>query len=241
MRRILGITALVLALVMTSLGCSSLSKAKLGSSGNCNAEIEWVDFLMINDIDYNRNVDEDEKITPDQIGDKVGEVTYTASGHACTDYRMNNGDAAFLPIGTPIYAMKGYRSSFRVIADNKLYQARTNPNARSMAELLDIEGKVTKIGLDSGYDGSAIGDFTPEASEQFVQLLLPLAYVGNDETYKKSVNESGVFLRVYLKDGTSFRMVFYPNANAIGGAFGTEPLKTLIMAERQRIKSAAGL
>ncbi|GMK37281.1 hypothetical protein PCCS19_03340 [Paenibacillus sp. CCS19] len=210
-------------------------------STDCGGVIDWVDFVMINDITYGRNVDGVGTVSSDQLGEKVGTVAYMLDEHACADHKAVNGDAAFLPIGTPIYAMKGYKPSFRVIADNKVYQAGTNPNARTMADLLDIEGKVARVGLDSGNDGSAIGDFTPEASEQFVQLLLPLAYVGTDETYKKTMHESGVFLRVYLKDGTSFRMVFYPKANAIGGAFGTEPLKALIMAERQRIKAAAGL
>jgi hypothetical protein len=235
------LTLMGLLLIVAAFFCWTLFKAKSGSSGNCYAEIDWVDFLLINDSNYSRNVDGIEKVTPDQIGNKVGEVSFMLNDHACTDYHAKNGDAAYLPIGTPIFEMKGYRSSFRVIADNKVYQAGTNPKARTMRELLDIEGKVVKIGLDSGYDGSAIGFFTPEASEQFVQQLLPLAYVGQDETYKKTMHESGVFLRVYLKDGTSFRMVFYPKANAIGGAFGTEPLKTLIMAERQRIKAAAGM
>lgn len=44
--------------------------------------------------------------------------------------------------------------------------------------------------------------------------LLPLRYVSFDEVYKKSKHETGIFLRVHLQDGTSFRMVYYPKANA---------------------------
>lgn len=241
MQRMIGFLVAIALISAVTVGCAESVKSQLRPSSACNGILEWADFVMINDISYDRNVDGMSTISSDQIGEKVGEVKYMLSDSACADHKTVNGDAAFLPIGTPIFAMKGYRSSFRVVADGKIYQAGSNPNARTLAELLDVNGKVAKIGLDSGYDGSAIGDFTSEASEQFVQLLLPLAYVGFNEIYKKIMHESGVFLRVYLKDGTSFRMVFYPKANAIGGAFGTEPLKTLIMNERQRIKAAAGL
>lgn len=233
--------ALAITLLVAITGCGEKIKEKFRPSTACGGVIDWVDFVMINDISYGRNVDGVSTVSPDQLGEKVGTVTYMLDEHACADHHAVNGDAAFLPVGTPIYAMKGYKSSFRVIADNKMYQAGSNPHAAALSDMLDIEGKVMKVGLDSGFDGSAIGDFTPEASQQFVQFLLPLAYVGSEATYKKTMHESGVFLRIYLKDGTSFRMVFYPKANAIGGAFGTEPLKTLIMAERQRIKAAAGM
>lgn len=72
--------------------------------------------------------------------------------------------------------------------------------------------------------------------------LLPLRYVGFDEVYKKSKHETGIFLRVHLQDGTSFRMVYYPKANAFSaGAFGTEKIQSLIVSQRKEIKAAAGL
>jgi hypothetical protein len=208
----------------------------------CGAIIDWADFLMIDNINYDHDSDRAREVTPEQLGDKVGEVSFMLNEHACTGHVVKNGDAAFLPIGTSIYAMKGYNPEFRVIAGNKIYQVRDNPNAATMGDLFDIDGRVEKVSLESGVDGSPIGDFSAEASSEFIQELLPLSHVGFEAVYEKSKHESGIFLRVHLKDRTSFRMVFYPEANAFtAGAFGTERLKELIMTQREQIKAAAGL
>jgi len=95
-------------------------------------------------------------VPSEQIGDRVGEVSYMLNEHACADHVTENGDAAYLPIGTK--------------------------------------------------------------------------------------HETGIFLRVHLQDGTSFRMVYYPKANAFSaGAFGTEKIQSLIVSQRKEIKAATGL
>jgi hypothetical protein len=208
----------------------------------CMAIIEWVDFLMIYNIKYYQNYDGTKAVSAEQLGDKVGEVSYMLNEHACTGHVAKNGDAAFLPIGTVIYALKGYKSEFRVVADNKIYEVKENPDAETMGDLMDIEGKVKIVSLESGQDGSPIGNFSQEASSEFISELLPLPYVGFDAVYEKTKHEAGIFLRVHLQDGTSFRLVYYPKANGFtAGAFGTEKLKLLIMSQRAQIKAAAGL
>lgn len=208
----------------------------------CTAIIDWVDFLMINNIKYYQNYDGTKAVAEDQLGEKVGEVSFMLNEHACTDYKTKNGDAAFLPIGTVIYALKGYKTDFRVVADNKVYEVKDNLNAATIGDLLDIKGRVDKVSLESGQDGSLIGDFTEEASLEFIRELLTLPHVGFETVYEKTKYESGIFLRVKLKDGTSFRMVYYPKANGFtAGAFGTGKLKVLIMSQREQIKAAAGL
>ncbi|MBT2292926.1 hypothetical protein J7E73_28190 [Paenibacillus albidus] len=208
----------------------------------CGAVIEWVDFLMINDIKYYQNYDGTKEVPAEQRGDMVGEVSYMLNEHACTNHVTQNGDAAFLPIGTEIYALKGYTPEFRVEAGGKIYEVKDNPMAATMEELFDINGKVQKVSLESGMDGSLIGDFSEAASDAFIHELLPLPYVGFDKVYEQARFETGVFLRVTLQDDTSFRMIYYPKANAFtAGAFGTESLKELIMTQRAQIKAAAGL
>ncbi|MEY8745488.1 hypothetical protein [Paenibacillus tundrae] len=199
---------------------------------------------MINDVMYSLNDSRSDatSIEPELIGDKVGEVKFTLSEQGCIDHVVQNGDAAFLSVGTSVYELNGYRQQFRVVAKGRMYQVRENPKAETMGDLMDIESKVEKISLESGNDGSIIGDFTEEVTSEFVNELLPLPYVGFDEVYKKAKHDYGIFLRVHLRDGTSMRMVYYPKANAFSaGAFGTERLSELIVTQRQRIKSAAGM
>lgn len=242
-----GQTSLVLLFMFVAASCGSMGKEQVElvsekTTEPCMAEIDWVDFLMINDIMYYQNYDGTKAVMAEQLGDKVGEVSYMLNDHACTGHVTKNGDAAYLPIGTVIYALKGYKSVFRVVADNKVYQVGENPNAATIGDLIDIEGKVEKVSLESSQDGSPIGNFSQEASSEFISELLPLPYVGYDAVYEKAIHEAGIFLRVHLQDGTSIRMVYYPKANGFTvGAFGTEKLKTLITAQREQIKKAAGL
>ncbi|MFB4162831.1 hypothetical protein ACE1TI_03090 [Alteribacillus sp. JSM 102045] len=79
----------------------------------------------------------------------MGEVEYQMADNACSNHKMSNGDAAFLPVGIKIYKMKGYDPDFRVIAEDKVYQVEENPEARTIADLYDIEGKVDKISMES--------------------------------------------------------------------------------------------
>jgi hypothetical protein len=64
-----------------------------------------------------------------------------------------DGDAAYLEAGSPLYQVDGYRPSFRLAArqDGRLvlFQADTNPEARAGRELLDLEGKVRRISVNS--------------------------------------------------------------------------------------------
>ncbi|NGM83522.1 hypothetical protein G5B47_13955 [Paenibacillus sp. 7124] len=245
--------SLVLGLVLMGTACGTAEKRAVEqhaasepvtekAAEPCFAKIEWVDFLMINDIRYAQNYDGTKVVKPELLGAEVGRVKYMLKDNACTDHVTKNGDAAFLPAGTVIYALKGYNPEFRVVANNKVYEATENPNAVTMGDLLDIEGKVQKVSLESARDGSQIGDFSKEASSEFIRELLILKYVGFDAVYEQIKYDNGVFLRVHLKDGTSLRIVYYPKGNGFSsGAFGTEGLRALIMSQRAQIKAAAGL
>ncbi|MCQ6563762.1 hypothetical protein [Paenibacillus mendelii] len=229
-------------IIVAATSCGSVENREESSQSRtetCKEIVEWVDFLMINNVKYSYNYDGTKEVTEEQLGEKVGEVSYMLNEHACSGHVSKNGDAAYLPVGTEIYALKGYKPEFRVAAGNKIYQAGDNPNAATMKDLLDIDGKVDKVSLVSGMDGSLLGDFSAEASSAFIRELLPLPYEGFDAIYEKTKHESGIFLRIHLKDGTSFRMVYYAKGNGFtAGAFGTDRLQELILSERQRIKSA---
>jgi hypothetical protein len=239
----LSVTMLVLAVLLAVTGCGVKDVLRVGGSkGNCGGIIDWADFLMLNDIMYSYNNNGTKESSALQRGEKIGVVSYMLDEHACSDHMTKNGGAAYLPVGTAIYAMKGYKPSYRVISEGKVYEANRNPQARTLGDLWDIEGKVEKVSLESGMDGSPIGDFMPEASAVFAKELLQLKLIGFDTIYKHNKPEYGIFLRIHLEDGTSFRMVFYEKANAFtAGAYGTEGLRAVIVKERTRIKRAVGI
>lgn len=207
--------------------CSSIGQI---INGGCpDAEISWVDVLMINDIKYEGN---DEGLSEGTIeaGKKIGEVSYMLAGNACSNHRTKNGDAAFLPIGTEIYELVGYDSDFRVVAENRVFQVSENKKAKTIDDLLDIDEKVAKMSLHSDYDESHITDFTEQETTDFVKDLLLQEYIGYEKISKKIKGDKRAFLRIHLKDGSSFRFVYWYEENVLNlGAVGTEKMKNIVM------------
>lgn len=208
----------------------TISKNTVNSSRDeCKGTLDYLGALMLNDSYYFQNRTT-EQIPPGLIGEKITEVGYTLSDDACQDYVMRNGDATLVPTGTPIYKMNGYRSSFRVIADGQIFEINDNPQARTIGDLYDIEGKVLRISRESGNDGSPMWDFSAADTEAFIADMLSLNYVGFDEIYKNNPPENNIFLRIHLRDGTSMRITYGPKANTLtSGAYGTERMREIVL------------
>jgi len=128
---------------------------------------DYIDFVKANGISYiavdhfgagpgvGRSVGEAD-LGPEHF--RVKQMLATAAKGA--DYRIADGDSAFVAAGEPVYAVKGYATTFRLAArhDGRLvmYEADSNPAAKTGRDLLDIEGKVVGIALVSGKDGRTI-------------------------------------------------------------------------------------
>lgn len=196
--------------------------------------ISWVDTLMINDIvytGYDEGISDGEPI---EKGSKVGEVNYMLADNACSNHKLKNGDAAFLSIGTEVFEIVGYKPEFRVIANDKVYQVDENEKAKTIAELYDIEGKVANISLESTYDGSHIVDFEKIETEEFIDDFLSLEYVGFERASEEIKDDNKVFIRIHLKDGSSFSIIYWLESNVLyPGAFGTEEMKNIVL-EKQK-------
>ena len=201
----------------------------------CMPTVDYVDALMLNDIHYYNRQSYDERnrpLSPELIGDEIAEIAYTMSDDACTDFVMRSGDATFVPTGTPIYEMKDYDPDFRVVAEGRIFEVGDNPHAKTVGDLYDIEGKVSKISRVSGNDGSVMREFSKEDTEAFISDLLSSEYVGFDAIYKDNPPEYRISLRIDLNDGTNIRLGYWPKANAITeGAYGTERMLKIVQEQ----------
>ncbi|MCM3761394.1 hypothetical protein M3212_11425 [Alkalihalobacillus oceani] len=204
-------------------GCSS----HVQKPEACPDEInEWADLLMYHDIEY---IGLGKGGGKRQKGEKLGEVTFQLADQACANHQIKNGDAAFLPEGTEIFESVDYRPDFRLIAGGRLFQVHRNEAAETIKELYDIEGKVTKLSRESGNDGSHMYDYSDEDTKAFIEDFLSLAYVGFDGIYADIKFRNPVFLRIHLEDGSSFRLSYWLDANAINpGAYATDRMKSII-------------
>ena len=80
-----------------------------GSAPNCNAQIDWVNFIQIGSTQYVAGLTQSPGVLQEtDLGPVYAHVKFKVSGSVCDpSYRLKDGDAAFLDAGTPIYQVNG--------------------------------------------------------------------------------------------------------------------------------------
>jgi hypothetical protein len=178
-------------------------------STSCNlpvdsiVNIDWVDFIKINDITYLR---QNSDVPPGHdMLTYYTEVKFKVADNVNNpNYKIKDGDAAYLETGTKIYTQAGYSPYFRLVAMREqeliIFEADTNPDAAKGSDLLDIGDKVEYIGINSSLDGktelAAIRN-----SEHVTELVEMVLRAPVDQTRQQSGSEQ-YFLEFHLKDGT---------------------------------------
>ncbi len=121
--------------------------------------ISWVPMVKFDGIHYLRRWNLVGKLTRADISDLTREhlgaelyrIAFRGDGYVGPWYRYQDGDATFLNPGTPVYEVKGYSPKFRLATLEQgrptLYEADTNPFAKTGEDLLDIRGKVAAIDI----------------------------------------------------------------------------------------------
>ncbi|HEV8536147.1 MAG TPA: hypothetical protein VGR87_10585 [Candidatus Limnocylindria bacterium] len=121
---------------------------------------------------------------------------------------MTDGDAAFIPSGAPVYAVRGYATTFRLAARHDghlvLYEADSNPAAKRGADLLDLDGKVKAIGLlDQKYNRVVVSRITEPA--RIAAIVQEIRNADVDQGFLPSAvrQEPGAIVVLELFDGTA--------------------------------------
>ena len=223
----------VFALLLSS--CSNFNFLK-----ECppNTIIEWADMLMIDDIKYEHHfpdsANENLPITIEK-GRELGKVTYEMADSACSNHKMQNGDAAFLKEGTIIYEIKGYPTSLIVAANDVVYVANTNKKAKTAGELYPMDKLVKNIYIESTEDGRRLHTFSQSSKDNFLAEFYELKLED-----VKSLNDEGtrIFLGIELNNGVSFRQLYWADSNTFhNGAIGNDKIKDVINDEVSNLKN----
>jgi hypothetical protein len=124
----------------------------------CTA-LDYIDFLRLGGITY--RADDSNLVGRQPRQGDLGPVLARVQRNPPNDdlnYRMQDGDAAFVAPGAPVHTVTGYRPTFRLAASHDgrlwLYEAREVPGAHRGADVFDLAGKVRYIGVNSGFDGT---------------------------------------------------------------------------------------
>ena len=79
-----------------------------GSSSSCTAQIDWVNFIQVGSTQYAAGPQPPTVLQESDLGPVYAHVKFKVSGNVCDpNYRLKDGDAAFLEVGTPIYQVNG--------------------------------------------------------------------------------------------------------------------------------------
>jgi hypothetical protein len=182
--------------------------------------IDWVNFVKLNGITYSADLTyAGRELEKSDLGSAYANVKFkVADNISDSNYMIKDGDAAFLEAGTPVYTVNGYKPEFRLAAYLNgrivLFEADQNPHAKKGADLLDLKGKVSYIGINSEYDGktelAAIKD--PEQVERLVELV-------SDAPINKTASREGgterYFIAFHMQDGTAVVRSYWTGAGEL--------------------------
>ena len=89
-----------------------------GARPACNAQIDWVNFIEVGSTQYVAGLGASPDVLQESdLGPLYTHVKFKVSGNVCDpNYRVKDGDAAFLEPGTPIYQVAGHSPSDELAA-----------------------------------------------------------------------------------------------------------------------------
>lgn len=181
------------------------------------AQIDWVDFVKVGGITYSAVDGSGRSLTPADLGEPFDRVQFQVAENVTTPgYKTKNGDAAFLSPGTVLYAVKGYDTRFRLAASREgklfLYEADTNPAAKTGADLLDLKGKVTRLVVGNPVDGGPLAEIADAAAvERLVDAVLAApVFPEGQRGGPATAGEKRYMITFHFADGTATVRSYWP-------------------------------
>jgi hypothetical protein len=213
---------LVVAMIASLVGgaCARVTAPSVSGGPGCRKLVpqgaaDYVNFVKLNGITYTA----DRPVLGRPLRDSdLGPVyaTVRCSLRDKLDPKRRgpqDGDAAYLDAGSPLYQLHGYRPTFRLAArqDGRLvvFEADTNPRARVGRDLLDLDGKVRRISVNSHADNTTeLGAITdPEQVDSMVRMLLAGPV---DQRIEPTADQTLWLLAFHLLDGTATVRAYDP-------------------------------
>ena len=180
-----------------------------------------LDFITFDDVHYLRWAEEPGRaLTRADLGIEFATVECSNAEDRAGCAFGRDAAAAFMPAGTRVYAVRGYRTEFRLAAVVRervfLYQVWRNPRARVGGDLFDIAGKVRAIDVQRGEPTPAapgqparVGTKDTEAIVDMIlrgRMRAPRAYAFGEPRY---------WLTIWLADGTTLGRPYFTETSEL--------------------------
>ena len=203
-------------------------------------DIYWPHMIQFGGIHYlarwrlpgeaTREADRD--LTVEDLGPELYRIAFKSDGYVGIGYRYQDGDATYMNPGTPVYAVKGYAPEFRlaILEEDRvtLFDADTNPLAKTGEDLLDIRGKVAAVDVLSEEDARTVFGTIDEESQvkRFIEMVLQSPV---DQTHRDHEGPR-YFLGFRLADGTSVVRSFWLESGELSRGIMTDPFVASMVA-----------
>ena len=197
--------------------------AILGGAGTAHAQ-NVLDFVSFDGVDYLRWMEEPGRaLTRGDLGIEFAtvECSFGEDRRSCP-YGLDAA-AAFMPAGTKMHAVNGYRTTFRLAAVWRdrlfLYQAWRNPRAKVGGDLYDIAGKVRAIDVQRGEPTPAApGTPARVTSAADLETLVAMMLAGQVQPPRAhAYGEPRYWITVWLTDGTTLGRPYFADTSEILG------------------------
>lgn len=136
---------------------------------------------------------------------------------------QNQATSCQLDAGTQVYTVKGYQPTFRLAAHYNgitLFEIAYNSQAKTGADLLDIDGKVQSISLDStrvNSQGTPVTTSNQIKDPQQVSALLKMILTAPVDMKHCQQQGNVQDITFHLKDGTATERRYWVGNNEMQG------------------------
>jgi hypothetical protein len=183
-----------------------------------------LDFVSFDGVDYIRLAEEPGRsLTGADLGVEFAAVECSIGEDVRGCPYATDAAAAFMPSGTRMYEVRGFRTEFRLAAISKdrifLYQAWRSPRAKVGADLFDVAGKVRAIDVQRGEPMSELARRPTAISssadaDALVRMILRGAV---RKPSPHTVGEPRYWLTLWLTDGTTLGRAYFPESGELMG------------------------
>ena len=206
-----------------------------------NTVIDWIHLIQFGGVQYTAIwVDGEGPLTAEDLGPELYRIAFKGDGYVGAYYRYQDGDATYLNPGTPVYAVKSYAPEFRLATLEEgrvtLFEADTNPLAKTGEDLLDIRGKVTAVDVLSEEDARTVFGTIDEESQ--VQRFVEMVLQSPVDQERRDHEGPRYFLGFRLADGTLVVRAFWLESGELSLGIMTDPIVASMVSSALPVEPA---
>lgn len=183
---------------------------------NAEPNLYRINSVEFRGVSYNWSWYNKASVPISSIEYKLGQVNFVDAGSELIIENKNN-EGVSSNKALQIYKIKNYKIGFRIAVKdgNKylIFEADVNPKAKYGKDLLDIENKVSYIGISDS--GSGLPEYCFIKDSKVIKNIVNMILSSKVTSIYNNSQNNNYYLGLHLKDGTKIIRFFSLEANAL--------------------------